>query len=259
MSSHTFEPCWIYFLGSQICIEGGDDFQCLEASEIRILEVAWGFILRGRSVAKSLRVSRVKLGRGEFEGVSGLRHSSLEGVCWGFGYLVQAPCGEAHIFWCGSAGLCIYTVLYVLSPHMFAPIHSFHSSAANVNFSPHARRPWEFQHNLCACTITFWSLCFWQWKGDLCYTEWTLTLWFTCEHKSESCPNQTKISEHLNDMYIWVDAWTASGHCVPFCSYQSCLTLEITLLLPKTWTLKKLDNIILLYTGLWWSFMQKYS
>ena len=32
---------------------------------------------------------------------------------------------EVHMFWCGSAGFRIYTVLYVLIPHVFAPIHSF--------------------------------------------------------------------------------------------------------------------------------------
>ena len=35
----------------------------------------------------------------------------------------------------------IYTMLYVLIPHAFAPIHSFRGSATNVNFSPHARWP----------------------------------------------------------------------------------------------------------------------
>ena len=72
-------------------------------------------------------------------------------ICWGFGYLVQAPCGEVHVFPCGSAGFHIYTVLYVLIPHMFAPIHSFCGSATNVNFSPRTRQPREFQHYI-------WSL-----------------------------------------------------------------------------------------------------
>ena len=54
--------------------------------------------------------------------------------------------GEVHMFWCGSAGFHIYTVLYVLIPHTFAPIHSFHGSATNMNFSPRAQWPREFQH-----------------------------------------------------------------------------------------------------------------
>ena len=40
----------------------------------------------------------------------------------------------------------VYIVLYVLIPHAFAPIHSFRGSATNVNLSPRARRPREFQH-----------------------------------------------------------------------------------------------------------------
>ena len=55
---HTFEPHWIYFPGSQICIERGGGFWCLKASEVGILEVAQGFVLRGWSVAKSPKVSR---------------------------------------------------------------------------------------------------------------------------------------------------------------------------------------------------------
>ena len=65
--------------------------------------------------------------------------SFLPHPCWGFGYLVQAPRGEVHMFLCGSAGFHTYTVLYVLISHMFVPIHSFHGSATNVNFSPHAQ------------------------------------------------------------------------------------------------------------------------
>ena len=64
--------------------------------------------------------------------------------CWGFGYSVRAPRGEAHMFRCGSAGFRIYTVLYVLIPHAFVPIHSFRGSVTNVNFSPHPR---ESQHS----------------------------------------------------------------------------------------------------------------
>ena len=85
------------------------------------------------------RFPGVELGRGEFEGVSGLQRLSLKGVCWEFGYSVRAPHSEAHVFWCGSAGFHIYTVLYVLIPHVFAPIHSFCGSVTNVNFSPHAQ------------------------------------------------------------------------------------------------------------------------
>ena len=59
---------------------------------------------------------------------------------------MRAPRGEVHMFRCGSAGFRIYTVLYVLIPHAFAPIHLFRGSATNVNFSPRARRPREFQH-----------------------------------------------------------------------------------------------------------------
>ena len=59
---------------------------------------------------------------------------------------------------------------------------------------------------------------------------------------------------------IWVCACTVSGHSVLFYNYQSCLTLEITLPLPKTWTLKSLImcNIIVQAPGLWCSFTQKY-
>ena len=49
------------------------------------------------------------------------------------------------MFQCGSAEFCIYTVLYVLIPHVFVTIHSFRGSATNVNFSPHTWRPREFQ------------------------------------------------------------------------------------------------------------------
>ena len=61
---------------------------------------------------------------------------------------MRAPRGEVHVFRCGSAGFRIYTVLYVLIPHAFAPIHSFRGSATNVNFSPRARRPREFQQKV---------------------------------------------------------------------------------------------------------------
>ena len=40
----------------------------------------------------------------------------------------------------------VYIVLYVLIPHAFAPIHLFRGSATNMNFSPRAWWPWEFQH-----------------------------------------------------------------------------------------------------------------
>ena len=64
------------------------------------------------------------------------------------------------MFRCGSAGFRIYTVLYVLIPHAFAPIHSFRGSATNVNLSPRARRPREFQqilHWIWGCGCLDWG------------------------------------------------------------------------------------------------------
>ena len=45
-------------------------------------------------------------------------------ACWGFGYSVQAPRGEVHVFRCGSAGFRIYTVLYVLILLRTRPYHT---------------------------------------------------------------------------------------------------------------------------------------
>ena len=60
---YTFKPHWICFPGSQFCV-GGGDFQCSKVSEVGILEVAWGFILRGGSVVKLLKVFRSRAREG---------------------------------------------------------------------------------------------------------------------------------------------------------------------------------------------------
>jgi hypothetical protein len=62
----------------------------LVVSGVGILEVAPGSGSRFSSggvdqLRSRRRFPEVELGRGEFKGVSGLRCSSLEGVCWRFG------------------------------------------------------------------------------------------------------------------------------------------------------------------------------
>ena len=93
----TFKPCWIYFMGSQIHIEGGGGFWC---SDIRSQDSGSGLRFRPeRWISCEVTKGFVELERGEFERVSGLQCSLLIRVCWRFGESVWMSC----VFWCGSA------------------------------------------------------------------------------------------------------------------------------------------------------------
>ena len=138
----TFEPCWIYFPGSQIRIEGGGDFRCSEVSEIGILEVAQGFVLRGWSVAKSLKVSRSGAREGWIWEVSGLCVGDSEIWCEHLVCFSVAVLGFSI-----STFVCIYWFLTCLhqSTH-FVVVRQMWISPLVPDSPKNSNRSWNKSH-----------------------------------------------------------------------------------------------------------------